>query len=116
MVLRGMAPDWSELEGRGSSWSLVIKAGVAFWKALLLEIRALWLDMETLMHLCFQGLPEQSPMGADGTLRNCRESLLVPFCFTQQVFFLWESVPSSQSSYSKGTWRSSSNLDWDTIG
>lgn len=57
MVLRGMAPDWSELEGEEATGAqtsrVLIGLGVVFWKALLLEIQALWLEMDTLMHLCF---------------------------------------------------------------
>lgn len=56
----------------------MICPGMAVWKALLLGIQALWLEMETIVHLSFQGLPEQGPMGIDGVPRNCRESPLAP--------------------------------------
>lgn len=65
MVLRGMALDWSELEGEeaagAQSSRVLIGLGVVFWKALLLEIQAVWLEMETLMYLCFQGPLSKAP-------------------------------------------------------
>lgn len=97
MVLEGWLPT-------GQSWTgeEAAETGpeVVFWKAWLLEIQTLWLEMETLMCLLFLGSPRAKPHGSRWDPKELQRESASSFLLHPAGVFSSESFPSSQNCYS----------------